>query len=39
MLARLEKGELHVAVFGRVSAGKSALGNALLGREAFTVGV
>jgi small GTP-binding protein len=26
-------------VFGRVSAGKSALGNALLGREAFTVGV
>lgn len=39
MLARLEKGELHVAVFGRVSAGKSALGNALLGREAFPVGV
>ena len=39
MLARLENGELHVAVFGRVSAGKSALGNALLGREAFTVGV
>ena len=28
-----------MAVFGRVSAGKSALGNALLGREAFTVGV
>ena len=39
MLDRLERGELHVAVFGRVSAGKSALGNALLGREAFTVGV
>lgn len=39
MLARLERGELHVAVFGRVSAGKSALGNALLGRDAFTVGV
>jgi small GTP-binding protein len=39
MLARLERGELHVAVFGRVSAGKSALANALLGREAFTVGV
>ncbi|WP_449421664.1 Era-like GTP-binding protein, partial [Rhodanobacter lindaniclasticus] len=39
MLARLERGELHVAVFGRVSAGKSALGNALLGREAFRVGV
>ncbi len=39
MLARLERGELHVAVFGRVSTGKSALGNALLGREAFRVGV
>lgn len=39
MLDRLERDELHVAVFGRVSAGKSALGNALLGREAFTVGV
>lgn len=39
MLARLERGELHVAVFGRVSTGKSALGNALLGREAFQVGV
>lgn len=39
MLDRLQRDELHVAVFGRVSAGKSALGNALLGREAFTVGV
>jgi small GTP-binding protein len=39
MLAKLESGELHIAVFGRVSAGKSALGNALLGREAFAVGV
>lgn len=39
MLARLENGELHVAVFGRVSTGKSALCNALLGREAFEVGV
>jgi GTP-binding protein Era len=39
MLAKLERGELHVAVFGRVSTGKSALGNALLGREAFRVGV
>ncbi|SEV82966.1 GTP-binding protein [Luteibacter sp. 329MFSha] len=39
MLDRLENEELHVAVFGRVSAGKSALGNALLGRQAFTVGV
>lgn len=39
MLRKLERGELHVAVFGRVSAGKSALGNALLGRHAFPVGV
>ncbi len=39
MLARLENGELHVAVFGRVSTGKSALCNALLGRPAFAVGV
>lgn len=39
MLARLQRGELHVAVFGRVSTGKSALGNALLGRDAFRVGV
>lgn len=39
MLDRLQREELHVAVFGRVSAGKSALGNALLGREAFEVGV
>jgi len=39
MLDKLERGELHAAVFGRVSTGKSALGNALLGREAFSVGV
>ena len=39
MLDKIERGELHVAVFGRVSTGKSALGNALLGREAFCVGV
>ena len=39
MLAKLERGELHVAVFGRVSVGKSALANALLGEDAFTVGV
>jgi len=29
MLAKLERGELHIAVFGRVSVGKSALANAL----------
>ncbi|NII12088.1 GTP-binding protein [Oleiagrimonas sp. C23AA] len=39
MLDKLGREELHVAVFGRVSAGKSALCNALLGRAAFEVGV
>ena len=39
LLDKLATGELHVAVFGRVSVGKSALGNALLGRDAFTTGV
>lgn len=39
MLARLDEGELHLAVFGRVSVGKSALLNALLGQELFEVGV
>jgi GTPase len=39
MLAKLEQGRIHLAVFGRVSVGKSALLNALLGRDAFEVGV
>jgi GTPase len=39
MLDKLERGDLHVAVFGRVSVGKSALLNALLGHDAFEVGV
>jgi hypothetical protein len=39
MLTKLERGDLHIAVFGRVSVGKSALLNALLGRAAFEVGV
>ena len=39
MLARLDEGELHLAVFGRVSVGKSALLNALLGQPLFEVGV
>lgn len=39
MLGKLERGELHLAVFGRVSVGKSALANALLGEDAFEVGV
>jgi len=39
MLDKIERGRIHIAVFGRVSVGKSALLNALLGRDAFTVGV
>jgi len=39
MLAKLDRDELHIAVFGRVSVGKSALANALLGEDAFEVGV
>ncbi|MCU7916985.1 MAG: GTP-binding protein [Candidatus Thiodiazotropha sp. (ex Epidulcina cf. delphinae)] len=37
MLDKLEQGHLHIAVFGRVSVGKSALLNALLGEERFGV--
>jgi small GTP-binding protein len=36
MLDKLEKGDLHLAVFGRVSVGKSALLNALMGNQQFT---
>lgn len=39
MIEKLEQGQIHVAVFGRVSVGKSSVLNALLGREAFDVGV
>src|SRR5581483_9474237 len=39
LIDKLAADELHIAVFGRVSVGKSALGNALLGREAFATGV
>ncbi|HSX61315.1 MAG TPA: GTP-binding protein [Tahibacter sp.] len=39
LLDKLARSELHVAVFGRVSVGKSALGNALLGLDAFGTGV
>lgn len=35
LLERLEHGHLHIAVFGRVSVGKSALLNALLGEQRF----
>jgi small GTP-binding protein len=36
MLEKLEQGHLHLAVFGRVSVGKSALLNALLGERRFS---
>lgn len=39
LLGKLERDELHLAVFGRVSVGKSALANALLGEPAFAVSV
>lgn len=39
MLDKLENGYLHIAVFGRVSVGKSSLLNALIGKEAFSVSV
>jgi len=39
MLDKIEHGHIHLAVFGRVSVGKSALLNALLGQTAFEVGV
>jgi GTPase len=39
ILTKLERGEVHIAVFGRVSVGKSALLNALAGKAHFEVGV
>lgn len=39
LLGKLERDELHIAVFGRVSVGKSALANALLGEAVFPVSV
>ena len=39
LLDKLAREELHLALFGRVSVGKSALGNALLGEAAFATGV
>jgi GTPase len=36
MLDKLEHGHLHIAVFGRVGVGKSALLNALLGEKHFS---
>ena len=37
MLDKLQHGHLHIAVFGRVSTGKSSLLNALIGEQAFAV--
>lgn len=37
MLEKLEQGQLHIAVFGRVSVGKSSVLNALIGRDVFSV--
>lgn len=39
MMDKLENGHLHIAVFGRVSVGKSSVLNALLGKQAFSVSV
>lgn len=39
LLDKLERGNVHVAVFGRVSVGKSALLNALARREVFETSV
>ncbi len=36
MLEKIEHGHIHIAVFGRVSVGKSALVNALLGEARFS---
>lgn len=36
MLEKLEQGHIHIAAFGRVSVGKSALLNALLGQDRFS---
>ncbi len=35
MLDKLDQGQIHIVVFGRVSVGKSATLNALLGKEVF----
>lgn len=39
LLDKLERGHVHVAAFGRVSVGKSALLNALVGKEIFATSV
>jgi small GTP-binding protein len=37
MLDKLEQGHIHIAAFGRVSVGKSATLNALLGEQRFSI--
>jgi small GTP-binding protein len=37
MLEKLQHGHLHIAVFGRVSTGKSSLLNALIGEQKFAI--
>lgn len=37
LLKKLDQGEIHIAVFGRVSVGKSSLLNALIGDDKFAV--
>ncbi len=39
MLDKLEQGHVHIAVFGRVSVGKSSVLNALLGKDVFSTSV
>ncbi|MCK5726872.1 MAG: GTP-binding protein [Thiotrichaceae bacterium] len=39
LLDKLENGHLHVAVFGRVSVGKSSVLNALIGRDVFSTSI
>ena len=39
MLDKLENGHIHIAVFGRVSVGKSSVLNALIGKDVFSTSV
>ncbi len=39
LLDKLEHGHLHIAVFGRVSVGKSSVLNALIGKDVFSTSV